>query len=387
MSDLILDTDYKNWLKELKSTIQQSQIKAALSVNSQLILLYWDMGRQIAEKQEKAKWGSGFINQLSKDLKSEFPDMGGFSVNNLRYCKIFYSFYGSSPICAQLVRKLETNENLQVTMWEQVVPILQSDGTDKSNSQIERKASISNGLFKVPWGHHILILKKTKDVNEAIFYISKTIENNWSRSVLEYQIETNLFHRQGKAINNFKNSLPAIQSDLVIALLKDPYNFEFITLSEQVKEKDLEQKLIQHISQFLLELGKGFAYMGRQFLLKIGSKEYRTDLLFYHTKLKCYIILELKVKEFEPEHIGKLNFYITAVNELVKDESDQPTIGILLCKNKDDFEVEFALKDINKPIGVSEYRYKELPENIKENLSTLEKLAAELKNLTQNENG
>lgn len=284
---IIQNTEYKNWLKDLKSKIQQSQIKAALAINSQLILLYWDMGRQIEEKQENAKWGSGLINQLSKDLKSEFPGMGGFSANNLRYCKLFYSFYKDSSICAQVVRKLETNENHTDTIWEQVVPELESDETVKHSSQILRKEiSISNELFKIPWGHHILILKKIKEVNEAIFYIRKTVENNWSRSVLEYQIETNLFHRQGKAVTNFKNSLPAIQSDLANELLKSPYNFEFITLSERIKEKDLEQKLIQHISRFLLELGKGFAYMGRQFQLKVGRKEYRTDLLFYHTKLK-----------------------------------------------------------------------------------------------------
>ena len=312
--------------------------------------------------------------------------MGGFSANNLRYCKIFYSFYNDSSICAQLVRKLEANESQVDTIWEQVVPTLEPIKTVRADVQIQsNEFSISNELFKIPWGHHILILKKIKDVHEAIFYIGKTVENNWSRSVLEYQIETNLYNRQGKAITNFKNSLPAVQSDLANALLKDPYNFEFITLSEQVKEKDLEQKLIQHISRFLLELGKGFAYMGRQFQLKVGAKEYRTDLLFYHTKLKSYIIIELKINEFEPEYIGKLNFYISAINKLVKDEYDQPTIGILLCKNKDNFEVEFALKDINNPIGVSEYRYKELPENIKENLGTLKDLTVELKNLAQKE--
>ena len=385
MSNLVLDNDYKTWLKELKFTIRQSQIKAALTVNSQLIVLYWHIGNQIVEKQKLSKWGSGFINQLSKDLKREFSDVGGFSANNLRYCKSFYSFYKNSPICAQPVRKIESAGRQEVIIEEQVVPILQSDNKNQPIVSSEREISFTSEIFKIPWGHHILILKKIKDVNEAIFYISKTIENNWSRSVLEYQMETRLFHRQGKAVTNFQYALPAVQGDLANALLKDPYNFEFITLSEQVKEKDLEKKLIQHISQFLLELGKGFAYMGRQFLLKVGSKEYRTDLLFYHTKLKCFIIIELKVNEFEPEYIGKLNFYISAINKLVKDESDQPTIGILLCKNKDNFEVEFALKDINKPIGVSEYRYKELPESIKENLSTLETLAAELKSLTQNE--
>jgi predicted nuclease of restriction endonuclease-like (RecB) superfamily len=285
-----------------------------------------------------------------------------------------YLFYNQDNIIvAQVVQQLEKDEN---------------DDENPNIAQVVQQL-ITTELFdlivSIPWGHHTTILRKLKDLKEAIFYVNKTVENNWSRAILEYQIESNLYSRQGKAINNFSHSLPAIQSDLAIALLKDPYNFEFISLSEQSKEKDLEQKLIQHISQFLLELGKGFAYMGRQFLLKVGSKEYRTDLLFYHTKLKCYIILELKLKEFEPEHIGKLNFYISAVNELVKDDVDNPTIGILLCKNKDNYEVEFALKDINKPIGVSEYRYTELPDKIKQGLPTLEQLTLEIKNLVDAE--
>jgi len=238
-------------------------------------------------------------------------------------------------------------------------------------------------FIRISWGHHVLIIQKIKNTDEALFYVLKTVENNWSRSVLEYQIESNLYQRQGKAINNFKHVLPETQSDLAEALLKDPYNFEFVALSEKAQEKDLEKKLVLHISEFLLELGKGFAYMGRQFLLKVGTKEYRTDLLFYHTKLKCYIVIELKLTDFEPEFIGKLNFYVSAINELIKDESDQATIGILLCKNKDNFEVEFALKDVNKPIGVSEYRYTELPEKIKAELPALEELAQELKNIEQ----
>ncbi|HEY5509135.1 MAG TPA: PDDEXK nuclease domain-containing protein, partial [Paludibacter sp.] len=291
----------------------------------------------------------------------------------IRFMKRMYLFYNQeNENTAQVVQQLELSPNNKVS----------------TNIAQVAQYSINNELLdliiSIPWGHHTTILRKIKDVKEAIFYVNKIIENNWSRSVLEYQIETNLFNRQGKAITNFKNSLPAIQGDLANSILKDPYNFEFITLAEEAKEKDLELKLVQHISQFLLELGKGFAYMGRQFLLKVGNKEYRTDLLFYHTKLKCYIILELKVKEFEPEHIGKLNFYISAVNEFVKDTADGATIGILLCKNKDNYEVEFALRDINKPIGVSEYSYKELPDNIKQSLPTLEQLTQELDNLANN---
>jgi len=232
----------------------------------------------------------------------------------------------------------------------------------------------------IPWGHQKTIIDKCKSVRQAIFYINKTIEYNWSRAVLEYQIETDLYSRQGKAVTNFNLTLPAPQSDLANELMKDPYNFDFLRLSEKVKETDLEKALVQHISHFLPELGIGFAYMGRQFLLKVGKKEYRTDLLFYQTRLKCYLVIELKTKEFEPEFIGKLNFYITAINEFIKDNLDKPTIGMLLCKNKDNYEVEFSLKDINNPIGVSTFHYTELADDIKAALPSTEELQTELLN-------
>jgi predicted nuclease of restriction endonuclease-like (RecB) superfamily len=370
----IVNQEYTNWISELKSSIKNRQIKAAIAVNSNLILMYWDLGKQISKKQQDSKWGTGFIDQLSNDLKSEFPEMGGFSSYNLRFCKTFYEFYNQNQFREQVVPKFENDENV---VWEQLVPELQNNIKIVENNLFET----DNHLFKIPWGHHILILKKIKLYKEAYFYINQTIVNNWSRAILEYQIETNLFNRQGKAVTNFKSTLPEIESDLANEILKDPYNFEFLTLSDQAKEKDLEQQLIVHISKFLLELGKGFAYMGRQYLLKVGSKEYRTDLLFYHTKLKCYIVIELKFKDFEPEFVGKLNFYVSAVNELVKDDSDKPTIGILLCKTKDNFEVEFALKDINKPIGVSEFNYTQLPEEIKNELPTIEQFEFELNKL------
>ena len=229
---------------------------------------------------------------------------------------------------------------------------------------------IYQNLLSIPWRHHVLIIQKAKNIEEAVFYINKTIENNWSRSVLEYQMETNLYKRQGKALTNFKNTLPQPESDLAQQLLKDPYNFDFITLSEKAKEKDLENELIRHLTEFLLELGKGFAYMGRQYRLKVGQKEFFTDLLFYHTKLKAYIVIELKMTEFQPEFIGKLNFYITAIDQTVKDKTDNPTIGILLCKTKDNIVVDFSIKDINKAIGVSEFSYTQLPENIRKQLPT-----------------
>ena len=381
---LIQNQEYSNWIVSLKSSIKQRQIKAAIAVNSNLIMMYWDLGNQIVERQENAKWGSGFINQLSKDLKSEFPDIKGFSRSNIFAIKKFYLFYRTHFSIQDVDFQLENKEKSEVVLEREIVHQVGGQITNELIHQLGGQFEEEFlKCFLIPWRHNITIIEKVKNPTEAVFYLNLTITNSWSRSVLEYQIETNLFSRQGNTINNFKNTLPAIQGDLARELLKDPYNFEFITLSTQAKEKDLEQKLIQHISQFLLELGKGFAYLGRQFQLKVGSKDYRTDLLFYHTKLKCYIVIELKLKEFEPEFIGKLNFYITAINELVKDEMDSPTIGILLCKTKDNFEVEFALRDINKPIGVSEFNYTQLPENIRESIPSLEEFENELKRIEQ----
>lgn len=369
MSDLIKDEQYSSWVSELKSGFKNAQIKATYQVNKELLKYYFGLGLQIIQKQKNTTWGSNFLGQLSKDLREEFSDISGFSKRNLeliRQWSLFYSVAFES-ITKQLASQLDTPNN---EIAKQVVS--QTETFD------------FEAFIGVPWGHHILIIQKIKNTEEALFYVMKTIENQWSRSVLEYQIESKLYHRQGKAITNFKNVLPQTQSDLAEALLKDPYNFEFVVLPEKAKERDLEKKLVQHISEFLLELGKGFAYMGKQFVLKIGSKEYKTDLLFYHTKLKCYIVIELKLTEFEPEFIGKLNFYVSAINELVKDDTDQATIGILLCKNKDNYEVEFALKDIHKPIGVSEYSYTELPEQVKAEFPSLEALAEELKIIEKN---
>jgi predicted nuclease of restriction endonuclease-like (RecB) superfamily len=380
MSEIIKHTEYRDWLYTLKQQIKTGQIKAALAVNSQMIMLYWDLGKQIAEKQENAQWGSGFIEQLSKDLREEFPEMKGFSATNLLRMKYFYKFYTplleDSKSVPQPVGQIETIGN---QILAQLVPIFQN--TENKDNII--RAQVVPKLDLVPWGHHIKTMQKTNSIKEALFYINKTIENNWSRSVLEYQIETNLYGRQGKAITNFSLTLPTPQSDLANEIMKDPYNFDFLQLSEKVKETDLEKALVQHISHFLPELGIGFAYMGRQFSLKVGNKDYRTDLLFYHTRLKSYVIIELKTKGFEPEFAGKLNFYISAVNELVKDSVDKPTIGILLCKNKNNYEVEFSLKDVNNPIGVSTFHYTELADEIKAALPSEEELQRELLSFEQ----
>ena len=281
MSHILNTHDYNYWLVDLKSKIKQSQIKAALAVNSQLIMLYWEMGRQIVEKQENAKWGSGFINQLSKDLRAEFPDMGGFSVSNIKYCKQFYSYYRLFSIGQQPVGQLKISESEkgqqpvgQLKMEKKLKPKQLVSQSEFSPNQVlileQLVPELLNKLVVIPWGHHVTILQKIKNQQEALFYIQQTIENNWSRSVLQMQIETNLYGRQGKAISNFKNTLPESDSDLAIALLKDPYNFEFLSLGRQLKERDLEQKLIENISRFLLELGKGLCLYGQAICGKCG---------------------------------------------------------------------------------------------------------------------
>jgi len=383
MTTTIKHSEYRNWLHDLKQQIKTGQVKAALSVNSQMIMLYWDLGRQIVDKQEKAQWGSGFIEQLSKDLRAEFPEMMGFSRSNLFRMKRFYQFYypiiqgnefvpqTENQIIAQLGRQIGTMEDVIVAQLERQL----QNTTNQENTfwkQVVAK------LFLVPWKHNVCIIEKVTTIKEALFYINKTIENNWSRSVLEYQIETNLYNRQGKAITNFSATLPAPQSDLANEIMKSPYDFGFLRLPENVKETDLEKALVQHISQFLPELGIGFAYMGRQFTFKVGGDDYRTDLLFYHTRLRCYVIIELKTRKFEPEFVGKLNFYVNVVNELVKTEYDKPTIGMLLCKNKNNYAVEFSLKDVNNPIGVSTFNYTELADEIKTALPSAEELQNEL---------
>jgi len=338
--NFIITDDYKQFIQHIKQTIQNAQIKAAVSVNRELLNLYWSMGKQIVEKQKQTKWGSGFIAKMSRDLKSEFPEMKGFSVRNLKYIRQWFVFYYSkNAIGQQLVAQ----------------------------------------LTQIPWGHNITIISKCKNTDEAIFYVQKTIQNNWSRSVLTHHIESDLYHREGKAITNFKTTLPKPQSDLARQTIKDPYTFDFLTIREQHDEKELEDALVNHVTQFLLELGSGFSYVGRQHRLEVGGDEFFIDLLFYHVKLHSYIVIELKSVKFKPEFTGKLNFYVSAVDGILKTEQDNPTIGILICKSKNETVVEYALKDLHKPIGVSEYVItKNIPDKFKSDLPSIEEIEAEL---------
>jgi predicted nuclease of restriction endonuclease-like (RecB) superfamily len=344
---------YQDLIVEIKNQILSSQQKAALSINKELILLYWNIGKMIFENQSLLEGRNNYIDQLAKDIKSEFPGISGFSRTNLFNIRKFYIVYSENSV--QQVVGLELLDSIQ-----------QLIGLEE--------------LVLIPWGHHVLILEKTKTKDEACFYINETIKNNWSRAILALQLKQNLFERQGKSINNFDKTLKTNQAALANQLLKDPYNFDFLTLEAQVHELEIEKQLTENITKFLLELGKGFAFVGRQYPIEIGKKSYSLDLLFYHITLKCYIVIELKTVEFEPEFAGKLNFYLSAVDDKLKTEDENPSIGILLCNGKDGIEVEYALKDINKPIGVSEYIFTEkLPKIYEKNIPTVNEFEKILK--------
>ena len=308
---------------------------------------YWELGADIVARQTQADWGSGFLNQLSADLIHEFPEVNGFSVRNLKYIRQWHLFWVSNAIGQQPVSQLAK---------QPVSPIL-----------------------TIPWGHNLAIIAKCKQHGEALYYAQATQTNGWSRSVLVRQIESGLYQREGKAITNFAQILPTAQSDLATQMLKDPYKFDFFSLSKEYTERELETGLIEHITQFLLELGAGFAYLGWQVPLQVGEREFFLDLLFYHTRLHCYVVIELKTGDFGPEHAGKLNFYLKAADEQRRSEGDQPTIGLLLCKNKDPPVAEYALNDIHKPMDISEYTLSHtLPENLRDQLPSIEAIEREL---------
>lgn len=337
---LTQDKEYKNWLTELKQSFRQRQLKTAIAVNTALLEFYWHLGDEIAKRQVNSQWGDGFLQQLSQDLMTEFPDIKGFSKRNLELIRRWYMYWSDDSAIAQQ-------------------PVSQ--------------------LLQIPWGHNIAIVSKCQNQEEALYYLTQTQQYGWSRSVLIHQIESQLWQREGKALTNFAETLPTLQSDLAQQTIKDPYIFDFLSLTKDHSERELEQALVSHITQFLLELGAGFAYVGKQVQLQVGERDFFLDLLFYHTQLHCYIVIELKTGDFEPEHAGKLNFYIKAVDEQLKKEGDNATIGILLCKNKDKLVAEYALSDISKPIGVSEYQLTQsLPDNLKSSLPSIELIEAEL---------
>ena len=355
----LVSQEYKIWLESLKNKFRSSQIKASIKVNTTLLEFYWDLGEQIVEKQQEYKWGSGFLEKLSRDLSAEFPDVKGFSYTNVKNIRQWFVFW------QQLVGELKSTKSQQLV----------------GESGVDKTKQIVSQIFMIPWGHNIAIIQKCKNIDEAIYYVQNTLKNGISRSVLVHQIESNLYERDGKALTNFENTLPPIQSDLAKEITKDPYIFDFVTLTQDYQEKELEDALTQNITNFLLELGSGFAFVGRQYKLIVGGDEFRIDLLFYHIKLKCYVVVELKATEFKPEFAGKLSFYTSAVDGEIKDINDNPTIGILICKSKNDLVVEYALKDINKPLGISQYELTEiLPKEYKSSLPSIEEIEAQFQN-------
>jgi len=375
MANLIIqDKDYAAWITSLCSRYRQSQIKAAVKVNNEKLMFYWSLGKDIVELHAESKWGDGFYKNISRDLKEALPDANCFSETNIWYMKHFYlmykRFYAISP---QLGEKLPTNiknvENKDVAIRPQVGDKL----TDVSKQ-------IKHDVFMVPWGHHKLLIDKFRNTPEkAMFFIRKTIENGWSRAMLLNFIDTDLYERQGKAVTNFTATLPQPMSDLAQELLKDPYSFDFLETSERYREKELKDALIHNITKFLIELGSGFAYMGREYRLQVNTKEQFMDLLFYNTRLHCYLVVEVKVTEFEPSYLGQLSAYMSFTNHILKTEQDNPTIGLLICKSKDNIFAQYSLEGYNQPIGISEFEgVNVLPEGFKSSLPTIEEIESKL---------
>ncbi|WP_029541859.1 PDDEXK nuclease domain-containing protein [Selenomonas sp. AB3002] len=359
MSGLLTkDLAYKQWVQSLSKKFRQSQIKAAVKVNREMLAFYWELGRDIVEMKAESRWGSGFIDDLSKDLQQELPTIKGWSPTNLRYIKRFYQLY-SPLIQSQVVPKLASTE-----IQSQVVTELDMES-----------------LFSIPWGHHRNIISKCQGNSaKAVFYIKQTIENGWSRAVLLNFLDTDLYERQGKAVTNFASILPPEQSELAQEITKDPYNFDFLTLTANYHEKELKDALMDNITKFLLELGKGFAFVGREYRLTVGKTEQFIDLLFYHIKLRSYVVIEVKVTEFEPRDIGQVSTYVAAVDGMLRGEGDGQTIGLLICKTKDEVLAKYATVGVNLPIGISEYELsKLLPEEFKGTLPTIEEIESELR--------
>jgi len=327
---------YVELLDEIKTRIRAAQIRAALAVNRELVLLYWQIGQEILIRQREQGWGAKVIDRLSLDLRREFPEVKGFSARNLRYMRAFAQAYHDEPFVQQTVAQ-------------------------------------------IPWGHNLVLLDKLKDLDLRSWYAAQIIEHGWSRNVLVHQIESGLHLRRGQAVTNFARTLPAPQSDLARELIKDPYHFDFLELGSEVRERELERGLMAHMRDFLLELGIGFAFVGSQYHLEVGGQDYYLDLLFYHLRLRCHVVIDLKIGAFRPEDAGKMNFYLSAVDDLLRHPDDQPSIGLILCKDRNRVVVEYALRGVEKPIGVSEYRVTErLPMGLRGSLPTVEELEREL---------
>ena len=340
------DKDYASWIEELSQRYRKSQIKAATHVNSEMLQFYWSLGRDIVTLHAESRWGDKFISNLSADLKAKLPGIKGLSETSIGYAKRFYLLY-----------------NEYFTIHPQVGGEFQE-----------------NAIWGIPWGHHKYIIDRFfNEPEKAMFFVQKTLENGWSRNVLLNFMDTNLYERQGKAISNFKASLPSPQSDLAQEMTKDPYQFDFLMMTEGYREKELKDALEANIRDFLLELGTGFAYLGREYRIVIGQTEKFMDMLFYNLNLRCYVVVEIKTGKFESEYVGQLGTYVSAVNHLLKKDIDNPTLGLLICKSKDNVLAQYALESSRQPIGVSEYELSQLyPADFKSTLPSIEDIENEL---------
>lgn len=370
---LKLPDDYAEFLDSLKRRVRIAQTKAALSVNRQLISLYWDIGRLIVERQERDEWGARVLERLAADLQKALPGVSGFSRTNVFRMRQFFKAYHGLSNVAQPVPQLASEAKVA-----QPVPQLPAAAPPHQSQAV---AEPPQPVADIPWGHNIILLQKLDDPSRRLWYAAKTLEHGWSRAVLTAQIESDLYGRQGKAISNFSDTLPPPQSDLAQQTLKDPYVFDFLTLHDDAVERDLERGLVDHIQRFLIELGAGFAFVGRQYPLVVGEDDFYIDLLFYHLTLRCFVVIDLKMQKFSPEDAGKMNFYLSAVDSQMRHADDAPSIGLILCKDRDQITAEYALRDIAKPIGVAEWQTRlvhSLPESLRGSLPTIEQLEHEL---------
>lgn len=362
---------YSGLLTEIKSRIRQAQNRAIHAANAEMIGLYWDIGRMIHQRQQEDGWGSGVIPRLAADLRNELPEEKGFSERNIGRMIAFYREYSdSSVILPQPVAKSPGAPGVDEILPQSVAKM----------AKTVEPVNLQQLVAQIPWGHNILLMERVKDRSARRWYMEQTIEQGWSRDTLAAMIKGKAHERQGEAISNFAARLPTPQSELARQLLKDPYLFDFLTIEEPFHERELETGLVRHLEKFLLELGAGFAFVGRQYYLEVSDRDFYLDLLFYHLKLRCFIVIELKKGDFKPEYAGKMNFYCSVVDDQLRNDTDQPTIGLILCQTKDRILAEYTLRDIHKPIGISDYELtRALPESLKSSLPTVEEIEAELR--------
>ena len=363
--------EYNCWLGEISKRYRQSQIKAAVAVNTEMLKFYWSLGADIVRMEKDQPWGSGFLKRLSVDLKLQMPEAECFSITNLNYIRYFYSLYSHIVILPQLGEELTKHEKLPQTGAELNQALIVPQAGDLICHQVGEE--MVSPIFHVPWGHHkCLIDKFRKEPDKAMFYVREIVKNGWSRAVLMHFMDTSLYERQGKAVTNFAVALPAVDSDLAQEMTKDPYCFDFIALTPKYREKELKDAMMAHIEKFLLELGQGFMLVGRECHLQVGAKEVIADLLFFNMNLNRYVVVEVKAGEFAADHLGQLGLYVSAVNHILKKPTHEPTIGLLVCKTKDNTMVKWALESSQQPIGVSEYRISEiLPKEIASDLPSI----------------